>query len=80
MFLTYIFYLHVFFFIQVSNYTREAGVRGLERKIGALCRAVAVQIALEESIKPAPIIVDIDEAKNILGVCFIKLNDGTFFY
>ncbi|RWS09162.1 Lon protease-like protein: peroxisomal [Dinothrombium tinctorium] len=28
----------------ISKYTREAGVRGLERKIGALCRAVAVKI------------------------------------
>lgn len=28
----------------VVKYTREAGVRTLERKIGALCRAVAVQI------------------------------------
>ena len=29
----------------VSRYTREAGVRSLERKIGALCRAVAVKVA-----------------------------------
>lgn len=29
----------------VGEYTREAGVRTLERKIGALCRAVAVQVA-----------------------------------
>ncbi|XP_029184451.2 lon protease homolog 2, peroxisomal-like [Acropora muricata] len=29
----------------ISNYTREAGVRSLERKIGGLCRAVAVQVA-----------------------------------
>ena len=28
-----------------SSYTREAGVRSLERKIGALCRAVAVKVA-----------------------------------
>ena len=28
----------------VSNYTREAGVRSLERKIGGVCRAVAVQV------------------------------------
>lgn len=29
----------------VGEYTREAGVRTLERKIGAMCRAVAVQVA-----------------------------------
>lgn len=28
----------------ISKYTREAGVRGLERKIAALCRAVAVRV------------------------------------
>ena len=30
---------------KVSKYTREAGVRGLERKLGALCRAAAVHMA-----------------------------------
>ncbi|XP_048372026.1 lon protease homolog 2, peroxisomal [Sphaerodactylus townsendi] len=29
----------------ISRYTREAGVRSLERKFGALCRAVAVKVA-----------------------------------
>ncbi|XP_073234262.1 lon protease homolog 2, peroxisomal-like isoform X5 [Porites lutea] len=29
----------------ISNYTREAGVRSLERKIGGVCRAVAVRVA-----------------------------------
>ena len=34
-----------FFLSSVSKYTREAGVRSLERKIGAICRAVAVKVA-----------------------------------
>ncbi|XP_042351895.1 lon protease homolog 2, peroxisomal [Plectropomus leopardus] len=29
----------------ISRYTREAGVRSLERKFGAICRAVAVKVA-----------------------------------
>jgi len=29
----------------ISSYTREAGVRALERRIGAVCRAVAVKVA-----------------------------------
>ena len=29
----------------VDSYTREAGVRTLERRLGALCRAVAVKVA-----------------------------------
>jgi len=32
----------------ISNYTLEAGVRELERKFGAICRAVAVRVAEKE--------------------------------
>ena len=31
--------------VAVTKYTREAGVRTLERRIGAVCRAVAVRVA-----------------------------------
>lgn len=33
------------FLFSVSSYTHEAGVRTLERRIGAVCRAVAVKVA-----------------------------------
>jgi ATP-dependent Lon protease len=33
----------------VSKYTREAGVRTLERRIGGVCRAVAVRVAEHSS-------------------------------
>jgi len=33
----------------IEDYTRESGVRGLEKKIGSLVRGVATKIAMEES-------------------------------
>ena len=34
----------------VENYTREAGVRGLEREIGSVCRSVAMRLAEGEDV------------------------------
>ncbi|XP_068211429.1 lon protease homolog 2, peroxisomal-like [Palaemon carinicauda] len=36
----------------IGEYTREAGVRALERKIAAVCRAVAVQVAETKCVDP----------------------------
>jgi len=48
------------------DYTREAGVRNLEREIGAVLRNVAMRIA--ESEAPAlPVVVDAGELHAILG-------------
>lgn len=45
-------------FLSVSRYTRESGVRSLERKLGSVCRAVAVKVAEHQSrhkdMAPAP--------------------------
>ena len=46
------------------DYTREAGVRTLEREIGSLCRKVAKQIA---EGKETPIHVSVDQISEYLG-------------
>ena len=48
----------------IASYTREAGVRNLERRIGAVCRSVAVMIA-EGSAGHAKI--DAENIETILG-------------
>ncbi len=37
----------------IESYTREAGVRGLEREIGSVCRAIAVRLAEGEDVHEA---------------------------
>ncbi|KAJ3596782.1 hypothetical protein NHX12_003183 [Muraenolepis orangiensis] len=67
----------------ISRYTREAGVRSLERKIGALCRAVAVKVAEGQKVTQQegsaqeqrdmaappemPVVIDRVALKDILG-------------
>ncbi len=48
----------------IDGYTREAGVRGLEREIGAVCRNVAVKLAEGEDVH---IVADAAEVEKILG-------------
>jgi len=49
----------------VSEYTREAGVRQLERELGTLLRKTATKIATDASI--APVTVDLDAVRDALG-------------
>jgi ATP-dependent Lon protease len=49
----------------VSEYTREAGVRQLERELGTLLRKTATRIASDETI--APVTVDVDAVRDALG-------------
>ena len=46
------------------DYTREAGVRNLERNIGSVCRKVATHIA---EGKPTPVIVNKEKTAELLG-------------
>ena len=48
----------------IEDYTRESGVRGLEKKIGSLVRGVATKIAMEESYEPNLSAADVEQ---ILG-------------
>uniref|UniRef100_A0A8C5ERY9 Lon protease homolog 2, peroxisomal n=1 Tax=Gouania willdenowi TaxID=441366 RepID=A0A8C5ERY9_GOUWI len=70
----------------ISSYTREAGVRSLERKIGAICRAVAVKVAegqrldfkglahVDKAAPPEmPIVIDHIALKDILGQPLFEL-------
>jgi ATP-dependent Lon protease len=49
----------------VSEYTREAGVRQLERELGTLLRKTATNIASEKTT--APVTVDLDLVRDALG-------------
>src|SRR5690606_16790136 len=53
----------------ISHYTREAGVRNLEREIGSVCRKVAKKVVLKEakSLKITPdVVVDLLGAPRFL--------------
>jgi ATP-dependent Lon protease len=49
----------------VTDYTREAGVRQLERELGTVLRKIATRIASEQA--EAPVAVDLDAVHDALG-------------
>jgi len=48
----------------IEDYTREAGVRNLEREIGSVCRSVAARVALDPSVS---IEITPDFVEEVLG-------------
>ena len=48
----------------IEDYTRESGVRGLEKKIGSLVRGVATKIAMDEPYEPT---LGTEDIERILG-------------
>jgi len=49
----------------VADYTREAGVRSLERELGRLLRKIATKLAADDT--EAPVSVDADDVRGWLG-------------
>ena len=48
----------------IEDYTRESGVRGLEKKVGSLVRGIATKIAMDEIYEPNLTLADVER---ILG-------------
>jgi ATP-dependent Lon protease len=48
----------------ISGYTKEAGLRNVEREIAAICRKVAVRVARGET---ASIVIDAEKVEELLG-------------
>ena len=58
----------------VGDYTREAGVRNLEREIGKALRKVATKLASGDAT--APITIDADDVRTYLGPSEVLLRGG----
>ena len=56
----------------IAEYTREAGVRNLERQIGTICRKVAARVATAPERSTAPTTVHAAEVPDYLGPPRIK--------
>ena len=60
----------------IEGYTREAGVRTLERTVGTICRKIAVKYAVDKTLPP--VFVDKTKAEELLGVPKFTKNEDRF--
>jgi ATP-dependent Lon protease len=58
----------------IEQYTREAGVRNLEREIGNVCRKIARQVVIDE--KPKELFIPPENLHSYLGVQRFKAPEG----
>jgi len=56
----------------IGEYTREAGVRNLERQLGAIARKVAAKLATEAPAEPTTTVVVRDQVDDYLGPARFK--------
>jgi ATP-dependent Lon protease len=56
----------------IAEYTREAGVRNLERQLGAIARKVAARLATGGAVEAASTVVDRDQVDDYLGPARFK--------
>jgi ATP-dependent Lon protease len=56
----------------ISEYTREAGVRNLERQLGAIARKVAARLATGSAVEPSATVVDREQVDDYLGPARFK--------
>jgi len=54
-----------------TRYTREAGVRSLDRKLGAICRAVAVKVAEGQHKETKPDRSELGEGEGVYLFCVL---------
>ncbi len=60
----------------IEGYTREAGVRSLERNIGSICRKIAAKFADDATLPPT--FVDKEKAIDLLGAPRFVLDEENF--
>ncbi|KAL8194934.1 UNVERIFIED_CONTAM: Lon protease-like protein 2 [Gekko kuhli] len=64
----------------ITRYTREAGVRSLDRKFGAICRAVAVKVAEGQHKETKPDRSEVTEGEGRYPTRSLGTDDVVLFH